>query len=373
NIGLLNGTFTGVQFQVGANEGQTLSLSIQNTSANTLGLNQSTGSATSRTYGSKGGLNGVLSLGTLDTPKAGSTASAIGTAGAFTAASGTTTITTGKFSYTGANGNTATISGFSHQASAASLATKVNNNAGTTGVTAQAVTSVTLKAANATAGSGFDFKIQGSGTAQTINAANVSALAAQINGQTGSTGISATLNTSGSKVTLTQANGKNISFTGVTHGSLTSSASGVTAATLSSTNASGVVQGKVQLQSSAAFSVASGSHIGLAKSSTLTSLSQINVSTASGANTAINVVKFALQGLNNQGGQLGAVQQRLSANINNLNTSSQNVTSALGVVQDANIPQVSNRLTQSQIQAQAGVAALKSSTTLQQSYLSLLP
>ncbi len=49
------------------------------------------------------------------------------------------------------------------------------------------------------------------------------------------------------------------------------------------------------------------------------------------------------------------------------------MTSALGVVQDANLPQVANQLTQAQIQAQAGVAALKSSTTLQQSYLSLLP
>ncbi|OYV34804.1 MAG: hypothetical protein B7Z80_20260, partial [Rhodospirillales bacterium 20-64-7] len=77
--------------------------------------------------------------------------------------------------------------------------------------------------------------------------------------------------------------------------------------------------------------------------------------------------------LNNQGGQLGAVQQALTANINNLNTTSQNLNSALGVVQDANIPQVSNKLTSAAIQAQAGVAALKASTQLQQSYLSLLP
>ncbi len=95
--------------------------------------------------------------------------------------------------------------------------------------------------------------------------------------------------------------------------------------------------------------------------------------TTAGANQAINVVKYALQSLNNAGGQLGAFQQGLTANINNLNTTSQNVTSALGVVQDANLPQVANQLTQAQIQAQAGVAALKSSTTLQQSYLSLLP
>jgi flagellin len=43
------------------------------------------------------------------------------------------------------------------------------------------------------------------------------------------------------------------------------------------------------------------------------------------------------------------------------------------VVQDANIPAVSTSLTQAQIQAQSGVAALKVSTQLQQAYLSLLP
>lgn len=57
----------------------------------------------------------------------------------------------------------------------------------------------------------------------------------------------------------------------------------------------------------------------------------------------------------------------------NLNTTSQNINNSLGIVQDANIPQVSNQPTQAQIQAQVGVAALKSSITLQQSFLSLLP
>jgi flagellin len=129
----------------------------------------------------------------------------------------------------------------------------------------------------------------------------------------------------------------------------------------------------VQFQSSAAFSVGNASAIGLGDASTLSSLSDINVSTTAGANAAINVVKYALAALNNTGGQLGAVQQSLTANINNLDTTSQNVTSALGVVQDANIPAVSTSLTEAEIQAQSGVAALKSSTTLQQAYLSLLP
>ena len=42
NISLLNGSFSGVQFQVGANEGQTQTLSIGNTSASAIGMNATT-------------------------------------------------------------------------------------------------------------------------------------------------------------------------------------------------------------------------------------------------------------------------------------------------------------------------------------------
>ena len=87
----------------------------------------------------------------------------------------------------------------------------------------------------------------------------------------------------------------------------------------------------------------------------------------------MNVIKYALQSLSTTDGNLGAVQQRMTATINNLNSTTTNATTALGVVQDANIPAVANQLTQAQILAQSGVAALKSSTELQQTYLSLLP
>jgi flagellin len=361
NISLLNGTFSGVQFQVGANEGQTLSLSINNTAADALGLNHS--SAASGSVFKTGTRNGVLST----------LASAAATTGAFT---------TGSLKITGANGATGTISSLAANVSASAIATKVNNLAGTTGVTASAVTTITLKATAGTGSgslAGFQFKLVGSNTttggSQTINAASISALATQINGDTNATGITATLSGSASsQITLVQSNGKNIAITDATAGSLKSSGQGTTASLVGgATPTDALIQGQVQLQSSGSFNLGGTAKLGLSTKSALTSLADINVSTVAGANTAINVVKFALQGLNNQGGELGAVQQRLTANINNLNTSSENATSALGVVQDANIPQVSNSLTQAQIQAQAGVAALKSSTTLQQSYLSLLP
>jgi flagellin len=366
NINLLSGTFTGTQFQVGANEGQTISLSIENTSANSLGLNQSSaettanGGAVSLYTGTGGTAGGVVSVG-----------ASVAAAGAFSA---------GSVSYTGTNGVTGKVT-VAANSSAYTIASSVNKTAGTS-LTASATNTATLTGAGGT--SGYKFKIAGSGgTADntTVNASTLSAVASQINGNTNVTGISATYTgsanqVSGGTLTLTQANGKNIIITS----SGTAGASGSLKATTANQAASaaigggnvGVIQGTVHFQSSAAFGLSGGANIGLGKASTLTSLADINVTTTAGANTAINVVKFALQGLNNQAGQIGAVQQRLQATINNLTTTTQNVNTALGVVQDANIPQVSNSLTESQIQAQAGVAALKDSTTLQQSYLSLL-
>jgi flagellin len=359
----LNGTFSGTQFQVGANEGQTISLSVENTSANTLGLNQSgaiANAATGNLYsGTAATAGGVLSVGTT-------------AVGAFTA---------GTVKYTGTNGVTGNVT-VAANSSAYGLASSINKSAGTS-LTASATNVSTLTATGGT--SGFKFKIAGSGGSTdsvSINASTLSAVASQINGDTNITGISATYtgssNSTTGTLTLTQADGKNIILTA----SGASAASGKLVAGTTAQAASatfgasagqvGVIQGTVHFQSSAAFGLSGGSAIGLGTASTLTSLADVNVTTTAGANTTINVVKFALQGLNNQAGQIGAVQQRLEATINNLNTTSQNVSTALGVVQDANIPAVSNSLTESQIQAQAGVAALKDSTTLQQSYLSLL-
>ena len=368
NISLLDGSFSGVQFQVGANEGQTQTLSISNLSASAIGLNATTAVNTVYKTG-KSLSSGLVTLGTATTIGSGA-------AGGFTASAAVT--------ITGPTGGTTAITTGKAQESAASLATAINAVSGTTGVQAQATNSVTFTLSNATAGSGFSFSIQaakGTGTAssgiggkaQTINASSAAQVVSQINGQTSTSGITASLN-SGGQLVLTQAAGQNINITGVTAGSLaTTSTTGSVKLNKSAGSASGVIQGQVQLQSSGAFTVANGADIGQSTTSGLTSLSSINVSTTSGANTAINVVKYALASLNNQGGELGAVQQALTANINNLNTTSQNITSALGVVQDANIPAVSNQLTEAEIQAQSGVAALKSSTQLQQSYLSLLP
>jgi flagellin len=373
NISLLNGTFSGVQFQVGANEGQTQTLSISNTAASAIGLNASTVSGTT-VYGTN-----VLATSGALTLAASAAKIASGAAGKFTAISAGTEVT-----ITGPTGGQANVFGADKQISAASLSNQINAVSGTTGVQAQATTTINFTFGTPGTNGGYAFSVQagtgtggtngsGIGTKQTINASSANQVVAQINGQYSTSGITASYSTTTKQLTLTQSAGDNINITGVSSGSLKTV--GGTASTLKSGagTASAVIQGQVQFQSSGAFSLGNGGNLGLATKSSLTALSNVNVSTTTGANTAINVVKYALAALNNQGGQLGAVQQSLSANINNLNTTSQNLTSALGIVQDANIPAVSNQLTEAEIQAQSGVAALKSSTQLQQSYLSLLP
>ncbi|MBU6418101.1 MAG: flagellin [Proteobacteria bacterium] len=342
NINLLNGSFSGVQFQVGANEGQTLSLSIGNTTAANIG-EYATAKGSAFTSASSG---------------------LVSAAGAFTGAAVKITGPTGG---SGSFTTTATES-------AAAIAKAASNISGKTGVQAQATNTVTYNVA-ASANGNIKFKLQASGSGSTIggaiavNASSLSEVVSQINQQTSTSGIVAS--SASGKLTLAQQSGQNIKFSSA--GTATTAGAGGTVTSLAGhlAAAGDTQQGQVQFQSSAAFTVSGSAK--LAGATSLNSLANINVGTTAGANTAINVIKYALAGLNNQGGQLGAVQQRVSANINNLNATSQNVTTALGVVQDANIPQVANQLTQAQIQAQSGVAALKSSTQLQQSYLSLLP
>lgn len=358
NISLLDGTFTGVQFQVGANEGQTLSLSIGSTSAKDIGLN------------SLAAASGSTAL-----YKASGSAAVTATGSAFTA---------GSLNINGSNGS-AKVAVTANE-SAASIASAVNKLTNQTNVQAQANTQLVLKVKGGS-GSAYNFKIGNGSAASPTNTATISAtgqagLISAINNDTAKTGITATQNSSGN-VVLTQGSGQNISITGVTNGSFTAENTpgaktfgGTTTAGIFTAAAGGaalIAQGKVSFQSDQSFSVANAADIGLKTQSNLTSLASINVSTTAGANSAINVVKFAIEGLNNLGGQLGATQQRMQATLNNLTTTSSNLQNGLATVQDANIPQVSQQLTQSQIQAQAGVAALKSSSQLQQAYLSLLP
>lgn len=354
NINLLDGSFSGVNFQVGANSGQTISLSIAGAGAGQIGMQ-----ASSETVG------GIYK----------GTGTSVYTAGSATPGTDVGAFTAGNLVIDGSNGQ-ATVAVGDISESAASVAAAINGQTAVTNVAAQATNSVNFTAT----GTNFSFTLSngslatgGQTNSVTVSASNVTGLVNAINNDTATTGISAQLESNGS-LTLSQSTGENIVISNMTAGTLTDSNANAIVGSATTPTAA-IYQGAVQLQSDQGFSInaSSTANIGVSGASTLNALSDINVSTTQGAQTAINVIKYALQGLGAEGGQLGAVQQRLQANVNNNETTVQNLTSALSVVQDANIPQVSQELTQEQVLQAAGIAALKNSTALQQMYAQLLP
>ncbi|OCB02132.1 flagellin N-terminal helical domain-containing protein [Acidithiobacillus ferrivorans] len=351
-ISLLNGSFAGVQFQVGANQGQVIDASVGSTAATNLGVYQTAAASGTYSGGSTTGGNSYV----------------ISSSGAFTS---------GSMSILGSVGSgSVTVS--SSGESAASVAASVNNVSNLTGVNAQAYTSVAF---NVTSTGDISFSLgNGTNSGQT-NAVNISAsvtgdtaaglssLVQSVNNNTSTTGIAASVNTS-NQLVLTDVNGNNVSIANFS-GTVSLGAGATTLASGGSTGAT--VQGLVSFQSANAFTVSGGSNVGVTSGSTLTNLTQVNVGTQQGASNAITIISYALQQLNQQGTQLGAVQQRVQSALSNLQTTATNDQAAQSVIQDANIPQVSTNLTQAQILQQAGIGALSASSQTQQAYLKLIP
>lgn len=354
---ILDGSFAGKQFQVGANANQILNVAIGNASANAIGVNQSQAASTSLYNGS----NGAAASGL-----------------AFTGTTSGGAFTSGTLSIAGANGTTnVTVS--SGTESAQNIASSINAVTQNTGVSATANTSVALKV-NFNSSS-VSFKLGNGTTTNQSNGVNVTAtslsgLISAVNNNTATTGIAASKDANGNLV-LTQSQGANISITGFSGSgtaSLTAQTAGGSGTSITSGSATGLFQGLVTGQSTAGFAFSSGaSNIGLQSTSALQAVSSVNVGTVSGANKAISIVDFAISSLNQQGGQLGALQDRIQSINSNLQTASTNLTAARSTVQDANVAQVTSQLTRAQILQQAGISTLAQANSLQQSYLKLLP
>ncbi|MGE5523030.1 MAG: flagellin [Rhodospirillaceae bacterium] len=104
----------------------------------------------------------------------------------------------------------------------------------------------------------------------------------------------------------------------------------------------------------------------------LTKLSSVSVATVANSNAAIAVVDGALAQVNSMRAALGAVQNRFSSTIANLQTGAENLSGARSRIQDADFAAETAALTRSQILQQAGVAMLAQANSLPQNVLSLL-
>ena len=379
---LLDGTFTGKNFQVGANANETVSIDITATNTATLANNE---------FAAKGGTAtvGLVSVKKNTTTTAngvGSTASN-GQVGGAQAQNLTVTGSLGsKSGIAIAAGSTAEF-----------IADAINDEQGTTGVGATAVTKAALTVQDTGT---LSFTLAGSGS-QAISAtlastSDLSALRDAINASTGTTGVTAT--GTGATLTLEQASGKDIKITDMASTVTAASANlgtiralkadGSTDGTqvavtlVEGANDSATVAGQVTFDSDSAFSVTSslasasgaigGGVADTAQTSTATLLSTVNISTEAGAQTAIKVIDAAIQKVSTQRADLGALQARFDSIISNLTTGVENQSAAQSRIRDADFAVETASLTRAQILQQAGTAVLAQANAAPQNVLALL-
>ncbi|MGL4926727.1 MAG: flagellin [Plesiomonas shigelloides] len=138
----------------------------------------------------------------------------------------------------------------------------------------------------------------------------------------------------------------------------------------SGVSASVNASGKLELISSKAFN-AKGHSVGKAATASL-SMADIDMSTQSGANKALLVIDSSLKQIDSQRADLGALQNRLSSTISNLENISENSAAGRSRIMDVDFAKETTNMTKQQILQQAGGAMLAQAKALPQAALSLL-
>ncbi len=153
----------------------------------------------------------------------------------------------------------------------------------------------------------------------------------------------------------------------------------VTGATAGGTDAAGTTavsdRGELTLSSAENFTLGGAdlAFAGLGSASpALTQLTSLDLSTVTGANSAISILDGSLSQVSSIRADLGAVQNRFESTISNLFTTSENLSAARSRILDADFAAETAALTRAQILQQAGISILAQANALPQSVLSLL-
>lgn len=293
--------------------------------------------------------------------------------------------------------------------SAIAIANAINASSDKTGVTAHAnaqtiaATTTTVIGTSATAtlvinGVSMDIALDAADTAQDTRA-NV---AKEINKYSGLTGVEAKDNGRGG-LSLTAADGRNVSaWLDSDEGSAANF--GLGGATIAGTNTAYTVVGvadptdvsaaavqtaysTVRLESAKTINVAAGSlaygtasnfgTLGFEENSYGTDagglkVKDIDVSTQEGATAALSSIDEALGSVSLDRANLGAVQNRLEATVNNLSSNSTNLVASRSRILDADFAAETTNLAKAQVLGQAAQAMLAQANQSQQQVMSLL-
>jgi len=315
-VNLLDGTFQGATFQVGANAGQSITIgAISSASAGSIG-----------TY-----YTGITSVGGSVTTAAGKQiATTAGTAGTYSA---------------------------TNLASASDLGTAVAGSSVTLNVEVDGQTYTT----NAVTLTGT----------QTTDMKSIAAAVNQALSSVG--GIVATVDSAGTGITLsgTESAGAgdvvNFSVASATD------ASGNAIPTATITANSAAITKDLGLDSSDTVGSYTPTSTGTqTTSSSAQYLSGLNVTTVDNSNLTLISIDNALQQLATSSADLGAYQNRFQAAITGLSTDSTNLSSAESSIQDTDYAAATSNLSKAQILQQAGTAMVAQANTIPQNILTLL-
>jgi len=101
-------------------------------------------------------------------------------------------------------------------------------------------------------------------------------------------------------------------------------------------------------------------------------LENLDISSFTGAQRALEIVDKALTSVNSSRADMGAIQNRFSSTISNLATTSENLSASRSRIRDTDYAKETAELTRTQILQQAGTAMLAQANSATQNVLSLL-
>jgi flagellin len=334
-VNLLDGSFQGADFQIGANAGQIISVSsIASASTSAIGNYYTTaGNATYNAGVTAGAANTNISNGDTVTlslqvgqPATGSN----GDAAAATAAGTATTINTGPITLTG-NAST------DLESVASAINQAIGSSDGIVATVNAAGTGIDLSTANGTTATSVQINVAGAtGTLLGVATGTAGATSPTTVPTGGYAGAAAVLGDLG----LGSAN----------------------AAVDTGADGAGV-----------AYGLGSDLNTGLAAgNATANTLSNTSVTTVDNSNLVLISLDNALQQLATSSAQLGAYQNRFQAAITGLNTDATNLSNAKSSIVDTDYAAATSSLSKAQILQQAGTAMVAQANTIPQNILTLL-
>jgi flagellin len=376
---VLDGSFGTAAFQVGANVGETISVGLS-TSMRSTAIGKTADYVGGSAYSSASQIGqqgtgvgtGALTAGLMTIAMGSGQAVSIGASASFT---GNAT--------KGENANSA-------YAKAAAI-----NGAGIGGLTAAADTTVQydFQAIDTTSGATDTYSLTVNTvaiyTATTGVTLSGDQVAAAINANSSSTGVTASFDATNTRMTLQSVSGGEIAVT-QSKGAGTAAAEGFNAAegtnnsvntttlatAASATTGPVIMRGSIRLTAAEAITIGgTPTEAGFTATSLALGNSALNnasVTTVSNANTAISRIDAALTAVSSLRSTFGAIQNRFESTVSNLQATSENLSASRSRVQDADFAEETAALTKNQILQQAGVAMLAQANSLPQNVLALL-